>query len=59
MKRFQCKVEPYALFNVLAALANTKDSSRYIEYGVTQEDGDLFIWGVEHLTLREECRENR
>lgn len=50
--KFRCRVAPYALFNALAALENTRDSQRYIEYGVTQEDGYLVIWGEEKLVPR-------
>lgn len=43
------EVAPYALFDVLKALNNTNDSTRYIECGVTKEDGNLIIWATEHF----------
>lgn len=49
MKKFHCEVAPYALFDALAALENTRDSQRWIDYAVTSEDGKLFIQGNERF----------
>ena len=44
------KIAPYALFDTLKALDNTKDHSRHLEYGVTKCDNELEIWVREVYT---------
>ena len=46
------EVAPYALFDVLCALNNTRDSNRYVEYGVIKEDNNLIVWANEKYYKR-------
>ena len=45
-------VTPYALFDVLQALENTKDHNRYLEFGVTKQDNEITVWVVEHFNIK-------
>lgn len=53
MKTIRFKVSPYALFDTLFALENTKDNHRHIEYTVTKEDDEIWVYAgeVTHITI--------
>jgi len=50
---FRFQVAPYALFDVLNALRNTRDHRRYLDFGVTKEDNDLVVWVREKYISQE------
>ena len=47
MRTIRFKVSPYALFDSLFALENTKDNHRHIEYTVTKEDDEIWVYAGE------------
>ena len=56
MRIIKFQVSTYAIFDLLKALDNTRDEERHIEYGVTKEGCELFVWAIEHCDL-ELCSE--